>query len=416
MPVPAVTNVTDARGATPSLPRQRAQGTSEGQKAPLVVHVIFRLDVGGLENGLINLINRMPAQRFRHAIISLTDYSEFRQRLTRGDVPVFALNKPPGNSPVVQFKLWRLLNRLRPDIVHTRNLAALEAMLPAALAGVPVRIHGEHGRDFDDLDGTNTRRRIVRRLYKAFVHEYIAVSQDLASYLQYKIGVTPSRIAQIYNGVDSTLFHPAGEYRDAVPHPNFSGPGHFVIGTVGRMQDVKDQLTLARAFVRLMQAMSGAEQRLRLVMVGDGPLRERVRMLLAEAGVDEYAWLPGERNDVARMMRSFDLFVLPSLAEGISNTILEAMATGLPVLATAVGGNPELIQAGVTGTLVPRDDPESMARAMHAYAESKELCRSHGIEARRTVERKFGMEAMVDAYMTIYDRLLAGHRVPEVKA
>jgi glycosyltransferase involved in cell wall biosynthesis len=111
------------------------------------------------------------------------------------------------------------------------------------------------------------------------------------------------------------------------------------------------------------------------------------------------------------MMRSFDLFVLPSLAEGISNTILEAMATGLPVLATAVGGNPELIQAGVTGTLVPRDDPESMAHTLRAYAESKELCRSHGIEARRTIERKFGMEAMVDAYMTIYDRLLADRRV-----
>jgi sugar transferase (PEP-CTERM/EpsH1 system associated) len=374
---------------------------------PLIAHVIYRLEVGGLENGLVNLINRIPAQRLRHAIVCMTDYSEFRQRLTRSDVSVFALNKPPGNSPVTQFKLWRLLSRMRPDIVHTRNLGALEAALPAALAGVPVRIHGEHGRDVDDLDGTSTRRQIVRRLYKPFVHQYIALSQDLASYLQHKIRVPSSRIAQIYNGVDSTLFHPAEEVRDAVPHPNFSGPGRFVIGTVGRMQDVKDPLTLARAFVRLMRAMPGSEQRLRLVMVGDGPLRERVHMLLVEAGVDEYAWLPGSRDDVARLMRCFDLFVLPSLAEGISNTILEAMATGLPVLATAVGGNPELIQAGVTGTLVPRDDPESMARAMRAYAESAELCRRHGMEARRTIERKFGMEAMVDAYMTIYDKLLA---------
>ena len=386
-----------------------AQGTSEGWNAPLVAHVIFRLDVGGLENGLVNLINRMPAERFRHAIICLTGYSGFRQRLTR-EVPVFALNKPAGNSPVVQFKLWRLFKRLRPDIVHTRNIAALEATLPAALARVPVRIHGEHGRDVDDLDGTNAKRQIVRRFYKAFVHQYITVSRDLASYLQCKIGVPRSRIAQIYNGVDSALFRPAGERRDAVPHPHFAGPDHFVIGTVGRMQEVKDQVTLARAFVRLMQGMPGAEKRLRLVMVGDGPLRERVRALLAEAGVIQYAWLPGERNDIAGVMRSFDLFVLPSLAEGISNTVLEAMATGLPVLATAVGGNPELVQAGVTGTLVPRDDPESMARALRAYAESKELCRSHGTEARRAIERKFGMEAMVDAYMTIYERLLAGQR------
>lgn len=394
--------------AAPSLTPETGPGAVGARGVPLIAHAIYRLDVGGLENGLVNLINRIPAQRFRHAIICLTDYSEFRQRLTRSDVPVFALNKPPGNSPATQFRLWRLLKRLRPDIVHTRNMGALEAALPAALAGVPVRIHGEHGRDVDDLDGTNVRRQIVRRLYKPFVHQYIALSQDLASYLQDKIGVPPSRVAQIYNGVDATLFHPAGERRDAVPHPDFCGPEHFVIGTVGRMQGVKDPLTLAKAFVRLMQTMPDAAQRLRLVMIGEGPLRERARKLLAEGGVDEFAWLPGERNDVARIMRSFDLFVLPSLAEGISNTILEAMATGLPVLATAVGGNPELIQAGVTGTLVPRDDPESMARAMRTYAENDEVCRRQGMEARRAIESRFGMEAMVNAYMTIYDKLLAG--------
>jgi len=207
--------------------------------------------------------------------------------------------------------------------------------------------------------------------------------------------------------VDSERFHPAGERREEVPCAGFAGTGDFVIGTVGRMQDVKDQLTLARAFVRLTQGIPEAEQRLRLVMIGDGPLRERVRVLLADAGVGQYAWLPGERNDVACIMRSFDLFVLPSLAEGISNTILEAMASGLPVLATAVGGNPELIEAGVTGTLVPRDDAESMARAMRAYVENAELCRRQGSEARRTIERKFGMEAMVNAYMAVYDQLLA---------
>jgi sugar transferase (PEP-CTERM/EpsH1 system associated) len=395
------------RAAT-NLPPELATAVAGTQSVPLIAHVIFRLDVGGLENGLVNLINRIPPQRFRHAIVSLTDYSAFRQRIQRPDVPVFALNKPPGNSPVIHFKLWRLLKQLRPDIVHTRNLAALEAALPAALAGVPVRIHGEHGRDVDDLDGNNTKRQIVRRIFKPFVHRYITVSRDLGTYLQQKVGVPAARIAQIYNGVDSERFHPAGERREEVPCAGFAGPENFVIGTVGRMQDVKDQLTLARAFVRLMQGYPGAEQRLRLVMIGGGPLQEKVRVLLANAGFEQCAWLPGERNDVARIMRSFDLFVLPSLAEGISNTILEAMASGLPVLATAVGGNPELIEPGVTGTLVPRNDAESMARAMRAYVESAELCKRHGSEARREVERRFGMEAMVNAYMAVYDQLLAG--------
>jgi len=150
---------------------------------------------------------------------------------------------------------------------------------------------------------------------------------------------------------------------------------------------------------------------LRLVMVGDGPLREQVLAVIEEAGAAKLAWLAGERDDVPRIMRGLDLFVLPSISEGISNTILEAMASGLPIVATRVGGNPELVEAGVTGTLVPRDDPESMARATRAYTENTELCRRHGIEARRTIERNFGMGAMVDAYMTIYDKLLASHRV-----
>ena len=375
--------------------------------APLVAHVIYRFDVGGLENGLVNLLNRMPARRFRHAIVCLTDHSDFRDRLKRDDVEVFTLHKPPGNSPKTLFRLWRLFARLRPDIVHTRNVAALDATVPAALAGVPVRIHGEHGRDVDDLDGTNTRRQLVRRLYRPFIHQYITVSRDLAQYLQEKILVPPSRVAQIMNGVDSSLFRPVGEHRDPVPHPGFCGPEHFVIGTVGRMQEVKDQVTLARGFVRLVQLMPGARERMRVVMVGDGPLRDRVRAVLAEAGLEQHAWLPGKRDDVARIMRSFDLFVLPSLAEGISNTILEAMATGLPVLATDVGGNRELVREGRTGTLVPRDDPESMARALRSYAESAELCRRQGREARRAIENEFGMEAMVSGYMKIYDDWLA---------
>ena len=138
---------------------------------PLVAHIIYRLDTGGLENGLVNLINRIPVARYRHAIICLTGYSEFRRRIQRGDVEVYALNKPAGNSPLTLFRLWRLLKRLRPEIVHTRNLAALEAALPAALAGVRVRIHGEHGRDVGDLEGSHRQSQLWPRFYGPFAHQ-----------------------------------------------------------------------------------------------------------------------------------------------------------------------------------------------------------------------------------------------------
>lgn len=377
---------------------------------PLVAHVIFSLGMGGLENGVVNLINHIPEDRFRHVVICLADYSDFRLRIRRSDVQLFALNKPSGKNFGVHVHLWRLLNRLRPDIVHTRNLAALESLLPAALAGVPVRIHSEHGWDMGNLNGGNRRHRLLRRLFRPLAHHYIALSRHLEAYLREQIAVAPDRIAQIYNGVDADLFHPAQGDRLPLPCPGFDGPGRFVIGTVGRMQAVKDQLTLVRAFIQLLHTVPDARQMLRLAIVGDGPLREEALILLRQAEALDLAWLPGEREDIPALMRGFDLFVLPSLAEGISNTILEAMASGLPVVATDVGGNPELVESGRTGRLVPPADPESMADAIRAYLGDREACARHGRRARITVERRFSMEAMVAGYMDVYDRMLQAKR------
>ena len=386
--------------------------TGERGSAPLIAHLIYRLDTGGLENGLVNLVNRMPADRYRHAIICLTEFTEFRNRIRREDVPVFALQKPPGNSPATQFRLWRLLRRLRPDILHTRNLAALEGTLAAALAGVPARVHGEHGRDVGDLDGSNPGRQRVRRFFKPFVHQYVALSKDLERYLRDRIGVAPQRITQLYNGVDTALFHPARVGRETLPPPGFSRPDAFVIGTVGRMQEVKDQLTLARAFVLLLRMAPSDGPPLRLVLAGDGPLREQAATILREGGAADHAWLAGERDDVSKIMRGLDLFVLPSLAEGISNTILEAMASGLPVVATEVGGNPELVTDGRTGALVPPADPPAMARALLRYCRDPAERRRQGTAARARAERSFSMSAMIEGYLGIYDRMLERQRHP----
>jgi sugar transferase (PEP-CTERM/EpsH1 system associated) len=175
-----------------------------------IVHVVYRFAVGGLENGLVNLVNRLPADAWRHTIVSLTDVDPaFAQRIERADVEVVALHKPAGHAIPVYPALWRLLRERRPAIVHTRNLAALEVAPLAWLAGVPVRIHGEHGRDADDPDGTNVRRRRIRRVFRPFVTRYVAVSPDLAAYLAGPVGVSVPRIDQIFNGVDTMRFAPA---------------------------------------------------------------------------------------------------------------------------------------------------------------------------------------------------------------
>lgn len=384
---------------------------STADPRPLVAHVMYRFDVGGLENGVVNLINHMPADAYRHAVIALTAITDFKKRIRRDDVRFIALDKPPGHLIGLYPRLFRLFRELQPAIVHSRNLTALEVQPVAWAAGVRARVQSEHGRDIGDLDGSNVRHKWMRRAYDPFVSRYIALSKDLEDWLVRGIGLPARKIEQIYNGVDSGRFHPAAE-PTVVPGCPFRRPEHWLVGTVGRMQPVKDQTLLARAFIRALEMQPALRSRLRLVMVGDGPLRPQVAEILAAGGAADLAWLAGERDDVPELLRSLDCFVLPSLAEGISNTILEAMASGLPVIATRVGGNVELVQEAHTGLLVPAADAEAMARALVGYAMDGDSARQAGRAGRAEVERRFSLEAMVGAYRGLYDRLLFGPTRP----
>ena len=376
-------------------------------KRPLVLHVVYRFDVGGLENGIVNLLNHMPRSSYRHVIVALTEVTEFRRRVLRDDVEFIALHKPPGHGVWLYPALFRLFRALKPAIVHSRNLAALETVIPAWLAGVPMRVHGEHGRDVDDLHGNSRRYQWMRRLYRPFVNHYCALSTELGDYLVDKVNVPRGRITQIYNGVDSERFQRSDEGRLTIEGCPFSRPEHWLVGTVGRMQSVKNQVSLARAFVRALELEPMLRTRLRLVMVGDGPLRAESQAILANAGMSELAWLPGERHDVANIMRGLDCFVLPSLAEGVSNTILEAMASGLPVVATNVGGNAELVSHGLTGELVPAANSEALAPSLLRLVGDPAAALAMGRAGRASAEARFSMKSMVSAYCNIYDRQLS---------
>jgi len=388
--------------------RGGSAGANAVVEAPLICHVVYRFDTGGLENGVVNLINHMPQAAARHMVVSLTEVSPaFAARVRRRDVEFVALHKPPGHGARLWPELVRVLRRCKPAVVHTRNLAALEMQPAAAWAGVPLRVHGEHGRDAEDIDGSSRRHQWVRRLYSPFVHRYVALSRDLGGYLVQRVGIGEARVSQIYNGVDTLRFRPGAgangqRAREPVPGGPFNDPKLWVVGTVGRMMTVKAQPDLARAFVHALQRTPTLRERMRLVMVGDGPLRAEAQQVLAQAGVADLAWLPGERGDVPEIMRGLDAFALPSLAEGVSNTVLEAMATGLPVLATAVGGNPELVSAGRTGLLVPPGDIEAMAQGLSAWASKPENARALGHAGRDRVLRRFSLQSMIDGYMAVY--------------
>ncbi len=381
------------------------QGQRVGRDTrPLVLHVVYRFDVGGLENGVVNLINQMSSQAYRHAVLALTEVTEFRKRIERTDVEFFSLGKPPGQGFWQYPKLFKLFRRLRPDIVHSRNLAALEAQVPAWAAGVPVRIHGEHGRDIEDIDGNNVALQRVRRAYKPFVHHYIALSADLKRYLQGQIKVQPESITQACNGVDTERFFPSKTMPEFIAGCPFDPAQHWLVGTVGRMSSVKDQITLAHAFVHALVLAPELRSRMRLIIVGDGPLRAQVQSVLQEAGVAPLAWMAGERSDVPGIMRGLHAFVLPSLCEGISNSILEAMASGLPVIATDVGGNSELVVNAETGYLVPPASPQAIALRVMQFALNPARTSALGQAGRRRVLSTFSLKSMVLTYQSVYDQ------------
>ncbi|HAT32732.1 MAG TPA: sugar transferase [Janthinobacterium sp.] len=378
----------------------------DGAAAPLIVHLIHRLDVGGLENGLVNLINHMPPERYRHVIVCLKDYTHFHQRIKTPGVEIISLHKREGKDWGHYLRLYRTLRRLRPALIHTRNLGSMEGQLLAAAAGIKLRVHGEHGRDMADLHGKNRKYNLLRQLLRPLIGHFIAVSGDLERWLIERIGAQPGRVTHIDNGVDSLQFHPRLGPAAAIGPPGFLCDQAFVVGAVGRMVEVKDFQSLVQAFL-LLQADEGPHPRLRLLIVGDGPCRAECQAMLEQAGLAHLAWLPGARDDVAQLMRAMDLFVLPSLAEGSSNTILEAMASGLPVVATAVGGNVDLVQAGWTGTLVAPRAPRQLADAIAGYYRNAELGPRHGMRGRRQVLTEHSLLAMADAYLAVYDAMAA---------
>ncbi len=374
---------------------------------PLIAHIIHRLDMGGLENGLVNLINNMPEDRYRHIIICMTEYTNFRNRIKKDNVGVYQLKKREGQDLFVFYRLWKLLRKLKPDIVHTRNLGTLECAFPAVLAGVRIRIHGEHGRDMLDIDGTNKKYIILRKIFKPFIYKYIALSKDLENWLKDSIRIREDKIVQLYNGVDANKFSPKKIAAYIIPEKFRTGSGVKLIGTVGRISAEKDQFSLINALYILFEKKPDLKSFLNLIVIGDGPLFSELTQLVTQKGLQNNIWLAGARDDIPELLCEMDVFVLPSLGEGISNTILEAMASGLPVIATNVGGNPELVDEGKTGMLVPSSNPAKLAAAIMEYIDEPEKIKTHGFCGRQRVEEKFSMQLMVNRYINMYDDVIA---------
>jgi glycosyltransferase involved in cell wall biosynthesis len=367
------------------------------QRRLRVAHVTQGLDVGGQEKLLVEFARHADRARFELAFVSLGDRGPLAADLEALGWPVVALGRPAGLRPGIVLQLAGLFRRGHVDVVHTHDNRPLLYGAPAArLARVPCVVHTKH---YGDVAHITRRQSRVAALASRLTDRFVCVSQDSARRALAQ-GVPARRVLALWNGIDLTRF----DYRGPAP----DGP----VVAVARLSLEKDIETLLRAI-----ALAAPDApTLRLEVAGNGPCLPALQSLAAELALGERVRFLGEVHDVPALLARASLFVLSSRTEGVSLTLLEAMARGLPVVATRVGGNPEVVAEDETGLLVPPRDPAALAAALLHLLRDPDAGRRMGRAGRRRVEEHFEIRRMVAGYEALYlaPERFHGEAVPNV--
>lgn len=358
------------------------------QRPIRVLHVVLSLDIGGLENVVLNLVRNTNRSEFEPRVMCLRHRGELAPRFEKLDIPVEALDAGGRASGLWSFT--RRLSRLRPDILHSHNPTPHQFAAFARLLGrVPALVHTKHGRNYPHL----RRAVLLNRWAARFSNVVVAVSEDAAAVARDIERVPNRKLQVVYNGIETRRFQRRPASEGGVNRRGIS---------VARLDPVKDQETLLRAVRAAVDAIPGFQ----LELVGDGPERARVERLRAELRLESHVRLLGFRDDVAALLQGASVFVLSSLSEGISLTLLEAMACGLPVVATDVGGNREVVAHGETGLLVPPRSPQALAEGILFLTREPVRAAAMGAAGRRRVEAMFDVDGMVSRYEALYRNAL----------
>lgn len=361
-----------------------------------ILHVVFSLEPGGMENGVVNVARGLDPQQFEIHVACLERGGAFVERLPEPN-NVYVLNKQPGFSFRTVFALAKLILKIKPDVVHTHNLGPLiYAALATAMGKTRPILHGEHG--FPQSQRTQNSLRQRRMLYGACKRVH-AVSRGLADEL-IQFGMPADKIEVILNGVDTERFAPyalEGARRE-VGLPE-AGP---IVGMVGRFDPLKCHLSLIAAFEGLSQKLPTAQ----LVIVGKGgQIYEQVLNRAKSSPVANRIHLVGFQPEPKRFYQSMDLLVVPSLSEGLSNVVLEAMSCAVPVLGHTACGNAEIITSGKDGILAHLKTPKELELEIFNVLRTPDRLRQIGQSARQTVLDRFSMATMVKNYADLYRRV-----------
>jgi sugar transferase (PEP-CTERM/EpsH1 system associated) len=368
-----------------------------------ILHVVDNLGKGGLENGLVNLIARLDPNRFQHVVCAIRRLGPNAERLEAAGAQVICL----GTQASSQFQMWTLARTIRevnPDLVHSRNWAAIESVLAGRWNRSRGLIHSEHGLEADTIIKEPWRRNCFRRLAFELADRVLSVSHQLRDLHARRTGFPSRRITVIHNGVDSERYRPNPQVRARVREELGISENEFCIGCVGNLTPVKDYPTALNAVDAFDNQCTGW----RLLVIGEGAERPKLEeMVQAHPQWKNRVSFLGLSHRVPELLAAMDVYLLSSVIEGISNSLLEAMASGLPVIATAVGGNPEVVVDGDSGLLFPSGDFERLAGQLLLLQKRTDFRLGLAQQARRRVRQEFSMDAMVGKYQEVYESLTA---------
>jgi len=384
---------------------EMATADIDGQAVrPHVVHVVLSLNVGGLERNVVNQVREGRKLGQRVSVLCLDDPGTLAAQVITMGSELISLSRRPGLRPGMVLQVRRALQALRPDVVHTHQLATLlYGGAAAKMLRVPVVLHTEHGRE---PYASRWRTRLLGRVAGRCCDRFYCLTADMANEVRSARIVSDRKISVIQNGIDVSRFTEV-RYDTARLRQSLAIPPHApFIGTVGRLTEIKRQDLLIRAFAKVREHVRDAF----LVLVGEGPLLDSLRELAWRLGVADCVRFVGYQPHSGPYLQAMNVFALTSRSEGMPQAVLEALVTGLPVVASRVGGLPEVIEDGVTGMLFESGNETALAEILHELIRDREKAHRLGTAARASVESRFSVARMAADYHRDMFSLL-GHRV-----
>jgi len=363
-----------------------------------ILHLLPSLEIGGMENALVNLINGMDATIFENAIFCFNSDNQantLQERIIDKNIRIYHYKKREGVEYSLIIRTSRILKKEAADIIHTRNFAALLYGAAAAhLAGI-------HGVVADIRGCIPADQGLKSKKLSFLVSKFVAVSQGVKRLLANDYKIDEHKIKTIYNGVDFRHFRNSPEkakYRAQIG----LAPADWVIGSVGRLEPVKDYPTLLKAIAPLIQQ----HPPMKLILVGDGSQGPALKQLAQSLEITTNVKFLGYQQNILPFLKCMDVFALTSISEGLSNVLLEAMACSLPIVATDVGGNPEIVVEGESGFLVASGAVPALTEKIELLFRQPDLAKRMGQTGLQIVEQQFSIEKMVAGYQQLYIDLI----------